>query len=126
MILGVGTDIVLVSRIQEALEKYGDRFLRRIFTEEERAYCESQKYAVQHYAARFAAKEAMSKAIGTGISGETTWTSIEVVKRRSGEPILRLHGALAERYADCRLHVSLSHTSQSALAVVVVERARDV
>ncbi len=121
MILGIGTDIVLVSRIQDALEKYGDRFLRRIFTEGEREYCEAQKYKFQHYAARFAAKEAFSKAIGTGLTGDMTWTSVEVVKRRSGEPFLRLHNKIAEKYGDCRVLVSLSHTSESALAMVAIE-----
>jgi holo-[acyl-carrier protein] synthase len=115
------TDIVLVSRIQDALEKYGDRFLRRIFTEGERAYCEAQKYKFQHYAARFAAKEAFSKAIGTGLTGDMTWTSVEVVKRRSGEPFLRLHNKIAEKYGNCRVLVSLSHTSESALAMVAIE-----
>ena len=121
MILGIGTDIVLVTRIQDALEKYGDRFLRRIFTEGERAYCEAQKYKFQHYAARFAAKEAFSKAIGTGITGDMTWTSVEVVKRRGGEPFLRLHNKIAEKYGACRVLVSLSHTSESALAMVAIE-----
>ncbi len=121
MILGIGTDIVLVSRIQEALEKYGERFMRRIYTEEERRYCDAQKYSFQHYAARFAAKEAFSKAIGTGLTGDMTWTSVEVMKRRSGEPILRLSGKIAEKYGSCTLHVSLSHTSESALAMVAIE-----
>jgi holo-[acyl-carrier protein] synthase len=122
MIIGIGTDIVLVARINEALEKYGERFLRRIFTDGERAYCEAQKNKSQHYAARFAAKEAFSKAIGTGIAGDTVWTHIEVVKHsRSGEPFLQLHGKLAERYASCRVFVSLSHTTESAAAMVAVE-----
>lgn len=122
MIIGIGTDIVLVARINEALEKYGERFLRRIFTDGERAYCEAQKNKSQHYAARFAAKEAFSKAIGTGIAGDTVWTHIEIVKHgRSGEPFLRLHGKLAERYDSCRLYVSLSHTTESAIAMVAVE-----
>ena len=121
MILGIGTDIVLVARIEEALEKYGERFVRRIFTDEERRYCEAQKHKFQHYAARFAAKEAFSKAIGTGITGDMTWTSVEVVKIRTGEPFLRVHGKIAEKYGDCTLHVSLSHTSESALAMVAIE-----
>jgi holo-[acyl-carrier protein] synthase len=121
MILGIGTDIVLVARIEEALEKYGERFLRRIYTEGERTYCEAQKHKFQHYAARFAAKEAFSKAIGTGLTGDMTWTSVEVVKRRSGEPFLRVQGKIAEKYGSCKLHVSLSHTSESALAMVAIE-----
>ena len=122
MVHGIGTDMVLVARIEEAGTKYGTRFLNRIFTEDERAYCEAQKNKAQHYAARFAAKEAFSKAVGTGISGDTTWTSVEVVKHRSGEPFLRLHGNLAEKYAHHRLFVSLSHTTEHAIAMVVVEK----
>lgn len=122
MIIGIGTDIILVARISEALEKYGERFLRRIFTEGEREYCEAQKNKAQHYAARFAAKEAFSKAIGTGIAGDTVWTHIEIVKHsRSGEPFLRLHAKLAERYGTCKCFVSLSHTTESAIAMVAVE-----
>ncbi len=121
MILGIGTDIVLVTRIQEALEKYGERFLRRIYTDDERRYCEAQKHKFQHYAARFAAKEAFSKAIGTGLTGDMTWTSVEVVKKRTGEPFLRVHGNIAEKYGACTFHVSLSHTSESALAMVAIE-----
>ncbi|TAE27883.1 MAG: holo-[acyl-carrier-protein] synthase [Candidatus Kapaibacterium sp.] len=126
MIIGIGTDIVLVARINEAVEKYGERFLRRIFTHGEREYCEAQKNKSQHYAARFAAKEAFSKAIGTGIAGDTVWTHIEVVKhQRSGEPFLRLHEKLQERYGTCRVLVSLSHTSESAIAMVAVETTPD-
>jgi holo-[acyl-carrier protein] synthase len=126
MIIGIGTDIVLVARINEALEKYGERFLRRIFTDSEREYCEVQKNKAQHYAARFAAKEAFSKAVGTGIWGDTTWTSIEVVKHpRSGEPFLHLHGKLGERYSSCKCFVSLSHTTESAIAMVAVETSSE-
>lgn len=121
MILGIGTDIVSVSRVQEALEKYGDRFKKRVFTDKEIAYCESQKNKYQHFAARFAAKEAGSKAMGTGISGGTTWTSIEVVKIAGGQPLLEFHGVPAEKYAGCKLHVSLSHTAEYATAIAIIE-----
>ncbi|MCS6808151.1 MAG: holo-ACP synthase [Bacteroidota bacterium] len=121
MILGIGTDIVLVARIRDALEKYGEHFVRRIFTEEECRYCESQKYRVLHYAARFAAKEAFSKAIGTGMTGDMTWKSVEIVKKRTGKPVLRMHGKIAETYGMCKVHVSLSHTTEAAIAVVTIE-----
>ncbi len=121
MILGIGTDITQVVRIRDTIERYGDQFLKRIFTDNERSYCEAQKYSAQHYAARFAAKEAFSKAVGTGIEGETVWTHVEVVRHLSGKPMLELHGALAEQFRHHHLHLSLSHTTEHAIACVIVE-----
>jgi holo-[acyl-carrier protein] synthase len=122
MLIGIGTDIVLTARIQASIDQYGEQFLARVFTYEERIYCDAQAQPLPSYAARFAAKEAFSKAIGTGISGETTWKSIEVVKASSGAVSVRLHGALAGEYEDCRVLLSLSHTSESAVAMVAIER----
>jgi holo-[acyl-carrier protein] synthase len=121
-VLGIGTDIVEIERIQKTMETYGNRFLNRVFTRTEQAYCDSfneTKYL--HYAARFAAKEAFSKAIGTGIAQGTTFTSIGIVNLPNGKPEIELFGALAERWDACIIHVTLSHTNSVALAVVVIE-----
>ncbi len=125
MIVGVGVDIVEISRIEAALQRHGERFLRRIFTPTERAYCE--RFGTQralHYAARFAAKEAFSKAIGTGMRRPCRWCDIGVVNGDAGRPELQLFGELAERYAGYVFHVSLSHTATHAVAVVVAEVKR--
>lgn len=122
MILGIGTDIVEVSRIADSLEKYGERFKKRIFTETEQLYCESfGKTAVVHYAARFAYKEAFSKAIGTGIRDGFQFKDCGVKNLPSGQPIADLDGVLNERWSDHTIHVTLSHTTTYAVAVVVIE-----
>jgi len=125
-ILGIGFDIVETERICEALEKFGDRFLKRIYLPAEVAYCQSMKFPELHLAARFAAKEALSKAFGTGIGKTIGWRDLEIVKRNSGEPHVVLHGG-AKHYADklgvAQLLISLSHTKHygAANAVVAVE-----
>jgi holo-[acyl-carrier protein] synthase len=113
MIVGIGVDIVEVARIARALEHYGERFLERVFTEEERRYCERfGSGRALHYAARFAAKEAFSKAIGTGMRGICRWRDIGVVNGVLGKP---------ERYRHHRFHLTLAHTAAYAVAVVVAE-----
>jgi holo-[acyl-carrier protein] synthase len=122
MLIGIGTDIIVVARIQASINQYGEQFLHRVFTVSERAYCDAQARSAQSYAARFAAKEAFGKAIGTGMTGGTTWQSVEVAKEASGAVFLRLQGVPAENYGDCRILLSLAHTSESAVAMVAVER----
>src|SRR5690606_20134432 len=90
VVIGVGTDIIEVERIKSACERHGDRFLKRVYTEGERAYCMQMKNPYPHLAARFAAKEAVSKAFTTGIGEELAWTSIEVIKGTREEPLVRL------------------------------------
>jgi holo-[acyl-carrier protein] synthase len=123
MILGVGMDIVETKRIAESIERFGDRFLQRIFLEGEVAYAKSMKLPHLHLAARFAAKEAISKAFGTGIGRELGWRDLEIVREPSGAPRVRLHGR-AEAYAKSRgvqvVHVSLSHTTAYGAASVVI------
>jgi holo-[acyl-carrier protein] synthase len=122
MIYGIGTDIVAVERIKGSIEKYGDRFLRKIFTPTEIEYCNRFKDTEHlHFAARFAAKEAFSKAIGTGMADGFKFKEVGIVNKRTGEPTLVLSGEMAERYGDLKSHVSLSHSSTDALAVVVLE-----
>lgn len=124
MILGVGIDIIEVGRIQASYEKFGDRFLKRILLENEIAYCLSHKQPGPFLAARFAAKEAISKAFGTGIGAQLSWQDMEVAKHPSGEPYVVLHGngqkLLAERGARAVL-ISLSHTQEHATAVAILE-----
>ena len=124
MILGVGIDIIEVDRIRASHERFGDRFLKRILHPEEIAYCLSHKAPAPFLAARFAAKEAISKAFGTGIGAALGWQDMEVKRKDSGEPFVVLHGAgeilLHERRA-CAVRISLSHTQTYAAAVAVLE-----
>lgn len=123
MIIGIGTDIVEIKRIKDALEKYGDRFKNRIFTEIEQKYCDDwgeNKYV--HYAARFAAKESFSKAIGTGITKGFKFKEIGINNLKTGEPVIELSGGLSDKYKDYSARVSLSHTDNNAIAFVVLEK----
>lgn len=124
MIVGSGVDLIEVARIRQSIERYGERFLARIFTPGERAYVERKKNRFERYAARFAAKEAGMKAIGTGWRLGVTWLDFEVVNLPGGRPTLRLSGKAAEFAA--RLHVknvalSLTHTDAMAIAEVILE-----
>lgn len=124
MIVGVGADWVEVEEMRRALERGGERLRRRVFTEAERRYCEGRRREAEHLAARFAAKEALFKALGTGWGREAGWTDVEVVRPRQGPPELRLSGRAADtarRLGVSRLHLTLSHTPRGALAVVVAE-----
>ena len=122
-IIGVGMDIVETKRIAESLERFGDRFLHRVFLEGEVTYSQSMKFPHLHLAARFAAKEAISKAFGTGIGRELGWRDMEIVREPSGAPRVVLHGR-AEAYAKARgvqaVHVSLSHTADYGAASAVI------
>jgi holo-[acyl-carrier protein] synthase len=125
VILGTGIDIIEVSRIRDSLERFGDRFLRRILRPEEIAYCLSHKNPAPHIAARFAAKEAVSKAFGTGIGSELGWLDVEIVRHPSGEPAVLLHGAGARLLAEkgaARVHITLSHTQQYAAVSAILEK----
>ncbi|MBK9249310.1 MAG: holo-ACP synthase [Ignavibacteria bacterium] len=123
MIIGIGTDIADVARIEESIEKFGERFLKKIFTETEREYCEKFKlHKGQHYAARFAAKEAFSKAIGTGMRDGFAFHLVGVRNEPSGKPVIELSGLLAERWGDCRIHLTLSHSATLAVAMVALEK----
>ncbi len=124
MILGTGIDIIEVERIGASFEKFGERFLKRILRPDEIAYCLTHKFPVPHLAARFAAKEAISKAFGTGIGAQLGWQNIEVARRESGEPFVILYGdglkLLAVRGGK-RVHLSLSHTKQYAAAMAILD-----
>jgi holo-[acyl-carrier protein] synthase len=124
MIIGLGLDLVEVPRIRSLLERHADRFKERAFTAAECAYCDSCADAAMHYAARFAAKEAGAKALGTGFSEGVFWQDIEVVRDASGAPVLKLHGgalALAMKKGMTHAHITLTHTKDIAAAQVVLE-----
>ena len=124
MIVGVGTDLAEIDRIEGSIARFGDRFLNRIYTAGEIAYCLRKKRPAESFAARFAAKEAGAKALGTGISRGVSWRELEVQRERSGRPVLILHGRAAERGAEMgvtRTALSLTHSRNSALAFVVLE-----
>ncbi len=124
MIVGIGTDLAEVDRIGQSIARYGSRFLNRIFTERERAYAGGRANSTERFAARFAAKEAGMKAIGTGWNRGVTWKDFEVVNERSGRPTLHLSGAaekIASQLGVRRSSISLTHTAQMAFAVVVLE-----
>lgn len=123
MIIGIGTDIVEVERIKSSIENYGDRFTNRIYTETEIKYCEAFKgNKYQHYAARFAAKESFSKAIGTGITRGFKFKEIGIKNEKSGKPNVVLEGGLKEKWGDYSITVTLSHTDNSAIAYLVIEK----
>ncbi|MSU34153.1 MAG: holo-[acyl-carrier-protein] synthase [Pedosphaera sp.] len=124
MILGIGIDVIEVSRVTASFQRFGDRFLTRILRPNEIAYCTSHSQPGPFLAARFAAKEAVSKAFGTGIGSELGWQDIEVVRLPSGQPIVELHGSgreLLARRGGQTLHLTLTHTALYAAAVAILE-----
>lgn len=124
MILGTGIDLIEVARIAASFEKFGDRFVNRILLPDEIAYCLQHKNPALFLAARFAAKEAISKAFGTGIGAQLGWQDMEIRRRESGEPFVVLHGKGAELFAArhaVRLHLSLTHTENYAAATAILE-----
>ena len=125
MIVGTGIDIAEVPRVGEAIERYGQRFLQRIFTEGEIRYCESKANRVERYAARFAAKEAGMKALGTGWNHGVRWRDIEVRRQPGGRPTLEFHGKAGEFATNMgvsNIVLSLTHTAEQAMAQVILER----
>ena len=121
---GIGIDVCKVERIAGSLQRFGERMERRLFTPAELAYCRGFKDPLPHLAARFAAKEAASKALGTGIAGGIGWTQIEVVQPGGRVPLLRLTGAALERFTALgatQSHLTLSHDAGLGLACVVLE-----
>ena len=123
-VVGTGIDIIEVARIGRAAERHGTRFLRRLFTAAETDYCCSQGAPSQHLAGRFAAKEAVLKALGTGWAGGIRWRDIEVTNGPSGAPNVRLHGSAARRAEELgidEIFISIAHTAQHAVAHAVAQ-----
>ena len=124
MIIGTGIDLERVVRVEQAIARHGERFLQRVFTDGERRYCDSKANRMERYTARFAAKEAAMKALGTGWSHGIRWRDIEVSRQPSGRPTIVFHGVAAEIAAKlgvARTALSLSHTSEQAIAHVILE-----
>lgn len=124
MILGTGIDLAEVPRVRASIERYGERFLRRVYTEKEIAYVQRKANKYERYAARFAAKEAGMKAIGTGWRNGIRWQDFEVVNLPSGRPTLTFHGVAAEyarRLGVANVQLSLTHTADLGMAFVILE-----
>jgi holo-[acyl-carrier protein] synthase len=127
MIVGSGIDLVEIGRIQKSMDRFGQRFLNRVFTPAEQAYCLRKSKSAESFAARFAAKEAGAKALGTGISHGVNWLEIEVGREPGGRPTLLFHGRAAEfaaRLGACRAALSITHTAALSMASVVLEDGR--
>jgi holo-[acyl-carrier protein] synthase len=124
MVVGLGTDLIEIARIERSLERFGTAFLERVYTPGEIAYCQRKKNAAESFAARFAAKEAGAKALGTGISRGVSWREFEVRRAPGQRPELHLSGrakAIADRMGIKRMSLSLSHSRELSIAVVVAE-----
>jgi holo-[acyl-carrier protein] synthase len=124
MLIGTGVDLIEVERIAHSIERFGERFLRRVYTDDEIDYCRRRRVSAESFAARFAAKEAGAKALGTGISRGVTWNEFQVARSPGQRPVLELRGraALLARELGVRaISLSLAHTSGLAMATVVME-----
>jgi holo-[acyl-carrier protein] synthase len=124
MVIGAGTDLIEIARIAQSVERYGERFLSRVFTSREIEYCRRKKNAAESFAARFAAKEAGAKALGTGISRGVGWLELEVARAPGERPVLQLTGRAAARARSlgvAHISLSLTHSRDTALAVVIME-----
>jgi len=127
MIVGTGIDLVEVGRIQKSMDRHGQRFLDRVYTAAEQGYCLQKRRSAESFAARFAAKEAGAKALGTGISHGVNWLEIEIAREPGGRPTLQFHGRAAEfaaRLGASRAALSITHTAALAMASVVLEDER--
>jgi holo-[acyl-carrier protein] synthase len=124
MLIGTGVDLIEVERIAHSIERFGERFLRRVYTDQEIAYCSRKRISAESYAARFAAKEAGAKALGTGISRGVTWGEFQVARNPGERPVLELRGRaalLAKELGVRAISLSLTHTGSLAMATVVME-----
>jgi holo-[acyl-carrier protein] synthase len=123
---GIGSDLVEVARIERIIRKWGDRFLKRVFSEGEISYCEKKAFPPQHYAARFAVKEALLKCLGRGLFSGLSLKDIEVVNTKEGKPELTVRGkvhGIIDALNIIACHVSISHTNNFATAVVILEKS---
>lgn len=121
MIMGIGTDIIEVSRIESAINKYGQKFLDKMFTKKEQAYCKAFRQSSRNFAGRFAAKEAVVKALGTGLSKGLNWTDVEIINDEQGKPILILSENIRMHFNDPLIYLSISHCHEYATATAIWE-----
>lgn len=120
-VYAIGVDLAEIGRMREMIDHYGERFLQRVFTVQEIEYCSRKKVgSAESFAARFAAKEAVFKAAGTGLTVGMRWHDVEVLNNTHGRPEVQLHGKTAAMLAGRRVHISLSHTGDTAIAMVVI------
>ncbi len=117
---GIGTDIIEIRRIHEAIERHGDRFIDRLFSNREKSYCRQYRDSVPRFAGRFAAKEAILKALGTGLKPDITWLEVEVINDVHGKPEVHLSDRLAQLFPHTRLLISISHCKEYATATAIL------
>lgn len=122
MIAGVGTDIIEIKRVEQSIERYGQKFLDRLFTQKEQEYCLKHRESSTHFAGRFAVKEAIAKALGTGISETLGWLDIEILNDQSGKPLMSLKKHARDAFDSPIIHISISHGRDYAVAFAIVER----
>jgi len=121
MVKGIGVDIIEIGRVRRSIERLGERFLEKVYTPREISYCDAKAHRFQHYAARFAAKEALSKALSTGWAGEFRWKDVEVMNEPSGQPRFFIHGTLGDRLAGTSIMLSMSHSDSHVVAMVLIQ-----
>ncbi len=121
-VLGIGTDIIEIERIREAISRHPERFLETLFTEKERAYCSRFAEPIPHYAGRFAAKEAVLKALGTGLQKEISWKDIEILSDVYGKPEVHLSSRMRGEYPEAIFLISISHGREYATATAILGR----
>ena len=121
MVKGIGVDIIEIDRVRRSIEELGARFLDKVYTSGEIAYCDAKAHRFQHYAARFAAKEALSKALSTGWAGEFRWKDVEVMNEPSGQPAFLIHGKLCEHLSGTSVMLSMSHSESHVVAMVLIQ-----
>ena len=125
MIFGTGIDIIEVDRVKNSIQKYSERFKKKIFTQKEIDYCHSQADPAKHFAARFTVKEAVLKCFGTGMTGGILWKDIEVDRLKSGQPVLNLYGKGEKLFDQLKLkkiHISITHDKSHAVAHAIAEK----
>jgi holo-[acyl-carrier protein] synthase len=120
-IFGIGIDLVEVERIRQSIRKFGERFRSRIFSKEEQSFCELQKEKYLSYAARFASKEAFSKALGTGIRGKISWQDVVIIDNEKSRPQMKISGRAKAILDNRKTFLSITHTEKYASAIVVIE-----
>jgi holo-[acyl-carrier protein] synthase len=118
---GLGNDIIEISRIRQSIERHGAHFLDRLFSQQEQDFCYKYQDPVPHFAGRFAAKEAIAKALGTGFGEHLAWHDIEIINDKLGKPIVHLSAGLKSRLGNLHIHVSISHSTDYATAVAIWE-----
>lgn len=122
MLYGIGNDIIEIERIQKSINKYGSKFLDKIFTNQEKEYCLKYNEAARHFSGRFAAKEAIVKALGCGFRNGVTWLDIEIVNDSLGKPLVSISSYLNQMFGDVKIMISISHCKEFATAFAVVVR----